>query len=72
MNSQSFDSPKNKNAKKGHNSSELDDSPFCQKNYKINKNEEFSASAFLFKEEVGEKGINMNDIEVSQFTVADE
>lgn len=55
-----------------NNSSGEEDSPFCQKKKIMKQNEQFSASEYLFKEEVGEKGINLNEIQVSQFTAADE
>jgi hypothetical protein len=39
---------------------------------KIYKELEYSASAFLFREEVVETSLSMNEVMVSQLTVADE
>ncbi len=44
------------------NSQGEEESPICQKIKIIKYSEQYSASEYLFKEEVGEKGINLNEI----------
>ena len=44
------------------NSQDEEESPICQKIKMIKYSEYYSASQYLFKEEVGEKGINLNEI----------